>query len=125
MPCLTILGRSFVVYRPVTPRHAATHCLSPGSLFFFFSSLSEHHVGSLRNMFKVLRLRILFDEFLNVPAGQVSFQILFHHKIHGCLPSQKPKKKNHILIVLTFILSDSILYGHFRHLFSCVLHHQN
>lgn len=48
-----------------------------------------HHVRSLVNMFKVMRLRILFDVFLNVPTGQMSFQIFFDHEVHGCLCSQK------------------------------------
>lgn len=75
-------GRSFVVYQPLTPKHDAIF-LSweslPPSLVFWC------HVGSLINMFEVLRLRIFFDVFLNVPTGQVGLQILFHHKIHGCL----------------------------------------
>lgn len=60
-------------------RGAATHCLLCLSAMW----------GSLGNMLQVLRLRILFNIFLNVPAGQMRFQILFHHKIHGCLPSHK------------------------------------
>lgn len=95
------------------------HSIYPLGVSFSFSSLSEHHVGSLINMFKVLRLRILFDIFLNVPAGQVGFQILFHHKIHGCLPSQK--HKNHILNVLRGNIWSIRCCGYW---FACVLHLQ-
>lgn len=84
------------------------HSIYPRRVSFSFSSLSENCVASLINMFKVLRLRILFDVFLNVPAGQVGFQILFNHKIHGCLPSQKHK--------ITLKTSNSILYGYFGHM---------
>lgn len=36
-------------------------------------------------VFQVLRQRVLLDVFLNVPASQVSFQVLLHHKVQGCL----------------------------------------
>lgn len=37
--CLTMPGRSFVVYQPVTPEHAAAQYLSPGSLFLLLFSV--------------------------------------------------------------------------------------
>lgn len=36
-------------------------------------------------VFQVLRQRVLLDVFLNVPASQVSFQVLLYHKVQGCL----------------------------------------
>lgn len=36
-------------------------------------------------MFQVLRQWVLLDVFLNVPARQVSFQVLLHHEVQGCL----------------------------------------
>lgn len=56
------------------------HCLFLQSFPVIFC-----YAPSLVNVFKVLRLWVFFDIFLNVPTSQVGFQILFHHKIHGCL----------------------------------------
>lgn len=39
MSCLTMPGRSLIVYQPVTPMHAATQYLSPGSLCLLLFSV--------------------------------------------------------------------------------------
>lgn len=49
-------------------------------------------------MFQVLRQRVLLDVFLNVPARQVSFQVLLHHKVQGCL---QPTREDRWVITST------------------------
>lgn len=76
---------------------ACRHSISP-SHESLSRSLLQGCVGSLIDVFKVLRLRVFFDILLNVPAGQVSLQVLFHYKIHGCLPLHKAQLVNSQII---------------------------
>lgn len=84
--CLSISGKSWV--ECWADKTCCNTLFISWETLFLPSSVTAI-TGSLRTMYEALRMRVLFDIFLNVPAGQVSFQILLHHKVHGCLTSQK------------------------------------